>query len=148
MKRASNPLLLVPLWMLCQLGHGSDAKDAGTPRGIAPPRRIPAVVTEAQPRGAAVSAASIPKAVRRALVVDAARRFEVAESAVVLTQAEQVTWSDDSLGCPEPGHKYAQALVPGYRVTAATTAGHLRYHTDLQGNLAICARPAPDGGDR
>ena len=30
--------------------------------------------------------------------------------------AEAVTWSDGSLGCPEPGMMYTQALVPGYRV--------------------------------
>ena len=49
------------------------------------------------------AATSVPREVRRAVVADAARRFKVAESAVVLTQAEQVTWNDGSLGCPQPG---------------------------------------------
>ena len=38
----------------------------------------------------------------------------VDEITVVL--AEPVLWNDGSLGCPEPGMSYTQALVPGYRV--------------------------------
>ena len=85
-----------------------------------------------------MTTASMPRAVRRAVVADAARRFKVAESAVVLARAEQVTWSDGSLGCPEPGRMYTQMLVPGFRVTATTTAGQMLYHTDTRGNVVTC----------
>jgi len=74
-------------------------------------------------------------------VADAAKRFRVAEDSVVLASAEQVTWSDGSLGCPAPGQSYMQVLVPGYRVTAATAAGRMLYHTDMRGNVATCALP-------
>ena len=79
----------------------------------------------------------MPRDVRRAVVADAARRFKVPESAVVLTHAEQLTWSDGSLGCPEPGQFYTQMLVPGFRVVAKTSAGEL-YHTDARGNVKTC----------
>ena len=76
-----------------------------TPRGIAPPTRIPDIETLTPlPSGEPVATAQIPLAVRRAVVADAAKRFNVAESAVVLARAEQLTWSDGSLGCPEAGH--------------------------------------------
>ena len=116
----------------------SDGKSGG--RAIAPPTRIPdPVETVAAPTGSQVSTTEIPRDVRRAVVADAARRFNVAESAVVLTRAEQVTWPDGSLGCPQPGRMYTQMLVEGFRVAAKTAAGELIYHTDNRGNVASCA---------
>jgi hypothetical protein len=122
---------------------------AGEPSrtGVAPPDRIPDVVPgvalAAQAAVKPVTTASMPRAVRQAVVVDAARRFGVAEDAVVLASAEQITWSDGSLGCPQPGRNYTQALVPGYRVTATTVAGRMLYHTDTRGNVVTCGLPVP-----
>jgi len=120
------------------------ATDARPKGGVAPPTRIPdpeeAVLA---PAGQQVSTTAIPREVRRAVVADAAKRFNVAESAVVLTRAEQVTWPDGSLGCPEPGRMYTQMLVDGFRVSAKTTEGELLYHTDSRGNVANCASGKP-----
>ena len=117
------------------------AESPPAPRGIAPPKRIPDVETVTpSPAGTPVVTAQIPREVRRVVVADAARRFNVAESAVVLARAEQVTWSDGSLGCPEPGRMYTQMLVAGFRVVAVTSAGELTYHTDSHGNAVSCRR--------
>ena len=114
-----------------------------TPRGIAPPKRLPDVATFAPlPSGDPVATAQIPREVRRAVVADAAKRFNVAESAVVLARAEQLNWSDGSLGCPEPGRMYTQMLVAGFRVVAVTSAGELTYHTDSHGNVVSCRASA------
>jgi len=122
-----------------------------TPRQIAPPKRIPDIETLTPlTAGEPVSTALIPLEVRRAVVADAAKRFNVAESAVVLTRAEQLTWSDGSLGCPEPGVMYTQMLVAGFRVVAKTSAGELTYHTDSRGNAVSCnarARRGDTGDD-
>ena len=128
------------LLAVCALALALPACADGTqPRTIAPPKRIPDLVeTPAAPAGESVTTASMPKEVRRAVVADAARRFKVPENAVVLTRAEQVTWSDGSLGCPEPGRFYTQILVTGYRVVARTSAGELTYHTDTRGNAVTC----------
>jgi hypothetical protein len=128
----------------------SGEEKRATPR--APPTRILAPALNEQPAGQAVSITVIPIDVRRAVVADAAKRFKVAESAVVLSRAEQVTWPNAALGCPEPGMMYTQALVPGFRVVAKTTDGELLYHTDGLGNLRNCKvqegpelpQPAPD----
>jgi len=77
--------------------------------------------------------------VRRAVVADAAKRFKVDERAIVIARAERVTWSDASLGCPEPGRMYTQALVEGYRVVAKSPAGELTYHTDGSAGAVLCA---------
>jgi hypothetical protein len=107
--------------------------------GIGPPNRIPDIHVAAGPPGEAVPIASVPREVRRAVVADAAKRFKVDESAVVVTQAEKVTWSDASLGCPEPGQMYAQVLVEGFRLVARTAAGSLTYNTDGAGRVVSCA---------
>lgn len=108
------------------------------PTGIAPPKqRIPPPPAP-QPEGQPVTTAEVPREVRRTVVADAARRLGVDENAVVLTDAERVTWRDSSLGCAEPGMNYSQALVPGFRITAKSAEGGYRYHTDMTGNLAVC----------
>jgi hypothetical protein len=112
--------------------------------GVAPPARIPAALNDSmQPQGTPVATADVPKPVRRAVTADAAKRFNVAESAVVLVRAEQVTWADGSLGCPERGMYYTQNLVTGYRIVAKTGAGELVYHTDSRGQAKSCASPLP-----
>lgn len=138
MRRAIHLSLLLSLAMA---GHAREPGAA--PVGIAPPQRIPVPVAQPTPPvGTPIAAASIPKEVRRAVVADAARRFEVAESAVVLVRAEQVTWRDGSLGCPSRGLVYTQAPVPGFRVVATTSAGQMLYHTDSRGNVVTCGMPA------
>lgn len=107
--------------------------------GRAPPKRIPdPVESTLGPAGTPMTTAEMPREVREAVVADAARRFKVETHAVVLTRAEQVTWPDGSLGCPEPGRMYTQMLVEGYRVVAKTSAGEMTYHTDSRGNVVNC----------
>lgn len=134
---------LLQLLVLSVLGVALAGGEPSAPpprtTGIAPPTRIPdAVMAESSPAGEPVATASIPREVRRAVVADAAKRFKVAESSVVLAGAEQVTWSDGSLGCPEPGRLYTQMLVPGFRMQARTQEGQLTYHTDSRGNALTC----------
>jgi hypothetical protein len=143
MTKVQTSLVLAGAMSLCVIASGQNSLPPE--QAIAPPQRVLDATTPgvgldgAQPAGQAVNTASMPRVVRRAVVADAARRFQVAESAVVLVNAEQVTWGDGSLGCPQPDRSYAQMLVEGYRVTATTAAGRLVYHTDTRGNVATCA---------
>ena len=130
--------VLVPLGALAG-GEPAAGGASDRPARISPPKRLEVPTTPGGPAGAAINVAAVPRAVRQSVVADAARRFAVAESAVVVVDAEQVTWPDGSLGCPQPGMMYTQALVPGYRLTAKTTEGSLRYHTDARGNVVTCA---------
>lgn len=147
MARFMAILVLASLAAACA---ASEEQKRATPR--APPTRIPAPPLNDQPIGQPVSSTAIPAEVRRAVVADAAKRFKVAESAVVLTRAEQVTWPNGALGCPEPGTIYTQSLVPGFRVVAKTNGGELLYHTDGLGNMRSCTvhdgpalpQPAPE----
>ena len=69
---------------------------------------------------------------------DAARRTGIAPDALVLVEAQAVTWSDGSLGCPLPDRMYTQALVPGFRVRLRGPAGLLDYHASVGGALVLC----------
>ncbi|MFZ0015637.1 MAG: hypothetical protein WAL25_16145, partial [Acidimicrobiia bacterium] len=52
----------------------------------------------------------VPPSILVALVDDASRRLGIDVGAVEVLSSESVTWSDGSLGCPEPGMFYTQAL--------------------------------------
>jgi hypothetical protein len=55
--------------------------------------------------------------------------------------AESVTWSDGSLGCPEEGQMYTQALVPGYRIVLDVAGEEIVYHASETGDFRACANP-------
>ena len=48
------------------------------------------------------------------VLADAERRSGVDSGRIRVVQSESVTWRDGSLGCPEPGRLYTQALIRGY----------------------------------
>ena len=75
-----------------------------------------------------------------------ADKIEVPLDEVHVVSVEDVTWSDGSLGCPQPGFSYTQALVPGYRV-ALEHAGRTHFvHADIRDNGAVIVCAKPKGG--
>jgi hypothetical protein len=78
------------------------------------------------------------QSVVEAATQDAASRMNVDRAAIEVVRAEQVIWSDGSLGCPAPGMLYTQALVPGYRVILRAGGQTLDYHAAANGRFALC----------
>lgn len=81
---------------------------------------------------------------------DAARRTKLERSRLEVVSTERVTWSDGSLGCPQPDMMYTQALVPGYRIRIKAGAEMLDYHSGRRGTPVLCPasrsiEPAADG---
>jgi hypothetical protein len=70
---------------------------------------------------------------------DAAQRAGAALDQVKVLTVESVTWSDGSLGCPEPGMMYTQALVRGYRVRVDAGGTTLLYHAGTQNTFVQCS---------
>jgi hypothetical protein len=52
----------------------------------------------------------------------------VERDAIALVLAEPVVWSDGSIGCPEPGMMYTQALVEGYRIVLEVDGEEVAFH--------------------
>ena len=78
------------------------------------------------------------RAVVDAALVDAARRSGLAVAALNVVSADRVTWADGSLGCPETGMLYTQALVPGYRIRIQAGGQTWDYHAGLRGAPRWC----------
>jgi hypothetical protein len=70
----------------------------------------------------------IPDIPTEQAVVEAGGEFDVAPEDIEVLTAEQVTWPDGSLGCPQPGEMYTQALVEGYRVILDVAGQEVHYH--------------------
>ena len=69
---------------------------------------------------------------------DAAARTGVDASRLRVVLAESVTWPDGSVGCPEPGMAYSQALVDGYRIRIVAGDATLEYHGSRRGQPFLC----------
>ena len=71
-----------------------------------------------------------------------ARRFLTEQegidaSSATLMKIERVDWSDSSLGCPEEGRSYAQAIIPGLRLVFDNGSGTLEVHSNLDGTQLV-----------
>jgi len=76
-------------------------------------------------------------------VTDLAERLGVEESAITVVSVDVVTWPDGSIGCPEPGVMYTQALVNGSLVVLEADGKQYEYHSGPAGNLLYCENPTP-----
>lgn len=74
------------------------------------------------------------------LRVQVAEQVNLSATALTLVSAEQVTWPDMSLGCPQPDMMYAQVLTPGWRVVFVDAEGR-QYNvhtTENRERFVIC----------
>jgi hypothetical protein len=85
----------------------------------------------------------VPGDLLDAIVNDAAERAGIQRDEVEVLTAESVTWNDGSLGCPEPGMMYTQALVPGYRVVVEAGGEEMHFHASERGSFRFCENPKP-----
>jgi hypothetical protein len=75
-----------------------------------------------------------------AAIADAAERFGVSPDTIAVARSLRVTWSDGSLGCPEDGMMYTQALVDGYLLTLEVAGQRVDYHGALGDEPFLCER--------
>ncbi len=85
----------------------------------------------------------VPEAVLASIIEDAAHRTGADPATARIVRAEAVTWSDGSLGCPEPGMFYTQALVDGYWIVVELGGQTLDYRVGAHGAFRLCEVPAP-----
>jgi hypothetical protein len=79
-------------------------------------------------------------------VADLSSRLHVGPATIGVLRAEQVTWPDESLGCPRPGESYAQTRVEGYQVILEHAARIYLYHAAAEGPVFLCPSDEKDGG--
>ncbi len=84
---------------------------------------------------------ALPASIIDPIVADAATRLGVDPAAVTVVSAEEKTFSDGSLGCPEPGMMYTQALVDGYQVVVEANGTQLDYRGSGPDDFRVCKNP-------
>jgi hypothetical protein len=77
---------------------------------------------------------------------DLAGRLGISPDDIEVVSAEEVTWPDGSLGCPEPGVSYTQALVDGSRAVLRYEDRAFVYHAGPDDQPFLCASDEKDGG--
>jgi hypothetical protein len=80
----------------------------------------------------------VPPDLLERITADASERTGVAVADIEVVTAEAVTWPDGSLGCPQPGQMYTQALVPGYQVVLTADDEELDYRATENGSFRLC----------
>ena len=74
---------------------------------------------------------------------DLAKRLGIAAEDVMVVSAEEVTWSDGSIGCPEPGKMYTQMLVSGSLILLEADGKQYEYHAAAGRAPFYCEKPQP-----
>ena len=150
----------------CTVGNGTEADSTSLPPGTSavatavpttdleatdPARPTPAASPEVESvptlEGTAVTG-EVPEAIMTAVYEDLATTQNVSQEAITVTRAEAIIWSDGSLGCPEPGQVYTQALVNGYWIVLAVNGRTYDYHAAETGYFILCQNklPVPPAG--
>jgi hypothetical protein len=80
----------------------------------------------------------VPEAILGPILNEAAKLANVPPQQLVIVRAEAVVWNDGSLGCPEPGMEYAQALVNGYWVVIKATGKVYDFRVGRDGSFRLC----------
>ena len=83
----------------------------------------------------------MPSRILADIVADAAQRAGVDAGGVSVVNATPRTWSDGSLGCPQPGMYYTQVLVDGYQVVVSAGGREYDYRAG-GGRFRLCERGA------
>jgi hypothetical protein len=93
----------------------------------------------------------VPEDALRPVLADASDRSGVTVGELEILRAEYVDWPDGSLGCPEPGMYYTQAIEPGYWVEVRVGEVVLDYRLTVRGSFRLCESGlpgvAPGSGD-
>ncbi|MEZ4518087.1 MAG: hypothetical protein R3C44_15130 [Chloroflexota bacterium] len=71
-------------------------------------------------------------------IADLAGQLGIDESEITVIQAEPVTWSDGSLGCPQPDMMYTQALVDGAFIQLEVDGEVYNYHSGGDQTPLLC----------
>jgi hypothetical protein len=79
---------------------------------------------------------------------DLARRLSLPAASIEVVEAQSVVWRDGSLGCPEPGMAYTQALVEGTLIHLRAGERDFYYHGGGGRAPFLCERSTRDTGAR
>jgi len=80
----------------------------------------------------------VPQRILESILKETATLANVPREKLAIVRAESVVWNDGSLGCPEPGMMYTQALVNGYWVVIEAGGRTYDFRVDAGGRFHLC----------
>ena len=80
----------------------------------------------------------VPQGILNPILKEAAALARVSHEQLVIVRAQSVIWGDGSLGCPEPGMMYTQALVNGYWVVIKAGDQMYDFRVGRAGSFILC----------
>jgi hypothetical protein len=84
--------------------------------------------------------------VAEAAIAHLAAKLGIPEEDVQVIEIRIVEWPDGSLGCPEEGKVYTQAVVEGVQVILQADERIFDYHAGSDGEPFLCPSEEKDGG--
>lgn len=130
---AGIALLLTGCTLVAAPGGANSSTSADEPAPA-----VPLVIPPAATPSGGVSVTGIPGDLLNTILNDAGERTGLATDSLIVTRAESVTWNDGSLGCPEPGMFYTQALVAGYQIVIDADGQLLDYRAGDGRYFRLC----------
>lgn len=141
MRSIRIPLVLLAVTILASCGTDPDAGSDATV-----PPSSPSTSTTSTTEGTTTSTTSAVDGVPvDAAIALLAEQLGVPADEISVALAEQITWNDGALGCPEPGMSYTQALVPGYRILLEVGGDTYAVHGADGGDPFLCDEPTATG---
>jgi len=127
-------------------GSGESSADTPTPTGqalrstVRATELIPVIPSDPVTPGdlSPPVTGEVPASLLEDIRADLAQRSGVTQEAILVIRDQAVTWSDGSLGCPQPGIFYTQALVPGYWVVLQVGEKQYDYRASQSGYFFLC----------
>ena len=135
-------LLTLMLAACARPGNPTDVPGSAGPADSDRPAPSGRTFHTAPPSSAALLG-EVPAEVLDPILAAAAEGAGLAREDLEVIRAEQVTWPDGSLGCPEPGMAYTQALVDGYHVVIVAGDEELDYRVGSGGSFRLCEGTLP-----
>jgi hypothetical protein len=146
--RAATLLLMLALAACAAPGGTSVPSASSSVFGETEPARsfAPAPSASVEDTNDGDAPEGIPAAVWTAILADLADRLGEPVSDPEVITATPMTWNDGSLGCPEPGQGYTQALVDGYHVVLEVEGERYDYRIGSGTLLKLCEGGVIEGG--
>jgi hypothetical protein len=118
------------------LACGAEPEEPGP---TATPIMTPSATAAPTPAGKTPPVQSnVPQEILDPILTEATALANVARGQLVIVHADPVVWNDGSLGCPEPGKMYTQALVNGYWVVIEAAGKTYDFRVGRGGNFRLC----------
>jgi hypothetical protein len=86
-----------------------------------------------------------PEDVLSPIIADVRERTGAESAEIEVVRRQSITWNDGSLGCPQPGMVYTQALVDGYWVVLSYQGQEFDYRVNDRGAFFLCEKPTLPG---